>query len=65
VHFERSAGTPSGPDLECALSQPIDVTPVWSSERVRVGITVAGELPAQAWAVDVSLHLCGGISYRS
>ena len=65
MHFERSAETPSGPDLECALSQPIDVTQAWSGERVRIDVTVAGVLPAQAWAVDVSLHLCGGISYRS
>jgi hypothetical protein len=57
--FELPAAAASGPELVMENSPPVDATLVWSGARVRVDVALAGILPRQAWAIDVSLHLDG------
>jgi hypothetical protein len=62
MYFERPATAASSPEVEVESSPAVDATMAWSSERVRIDVTLAGVLPGQAWAIDVSLWLDGEIA---
>ena len=62
MYFERPATAASSPEVEGENSPAVDATSAWSGERVRVDVTLAGVLPRQAWAIDVSLWLDGEIA---
>jgi hypothetical protein len=58
---EHQAATPV---LTAKTPYPIDISKVWTADRVVVTVSVAGQLPDKAWSVDVTLHLSGKISYK-
>lgn len=59
------------PDNQAATSlltaktpSPIDISKIWTAEKLLVTVTLAGDLPDKSWSVDVILHLSGKISYK-
>jgi len=52
------------PVLTARTPAPVDISAVWTAEKVWVTVTVAGRLPERAWTVDVTLRLSGKLSYK-
>lgn len=62
--YERTDGAPSSSVIEVSMTQPIDVTALWTSSGAKLEVQMAGELPPNAWTADISLHLSGKITYK-
>jgi hypothetical protein len=64
INYERPADTTAIPVIDVKTSVPIDVTKVWSAKKVVITMEIAGTLPQESWAADVTLHLSGKITYK-
>jgi hypothetical protein len=64
MSYQRLENAVPSPIIEVTHSRPIEISAEWSSKTVRVDVTVAGVLPTQPWAMDVTLRLSGEISYQ-
>ena len=64
VDYERSADAPSTSTIAVSLPAPIDVTSLWSANRLVIELQVAGQLPEQDWTVDLTLNLSGNMTYK-
>jgi hypothetical protein len=64
LDYERSTDAPSTSAIAVSPPAPIDVTSLWSADQVVIELQAAGQLPEQAWTVDVSLNLSGNITYK-
>ncbi len=63
--FDRATSAmPSGPDLQQTLSQPVDISPIWSADHAKVEVTVSGTPPTTAWSIDVTVWLSGQFTYK-
>jgi hypothetical protein len=64
VNYERPASAVASPVLDAPTSYPINVSKVWAAKKVVITMQLAGVFPEDAWAVDVTLHMSGKISYK-
>jgi hypothetical protein len=63
VDYQRPDNYTAGPVLDVKTVSPIDVTSVWTAQGVVLTMQIAGNLPEQAWAADITLFLSGKVSY--
>lgn len=64
MSYERPDGAPSSSVIEVAMTQPIDVTALWTSNGAKLEVQMAGQLPANSWTADIVLRLSGKITYK-
>jgi hypothetical protein len=64
VDYTQPDNYTPNPVLAAKTPYPIDLGLVWTAKRILITMTVAGVLPEQSWAVDVTLHLSGKITYK-
>ncbi len=62
--YERADDAPSSSIIEVTMTEPVDVTALWTSTGARLEVQVAGELPTQSWTADITLRLSGKINYE-
>jgi hypothetical protein len=64
IYYERPANAAATSIVDVKTSSPIDVTKVWAAKNVVITMAIAGTLPQESWAADVTLHLSGKITYK-
>jgi hypothetical protein len=64
VNYERPAGATASPVIDAPTTYPINVSQVWAAKKVVITMQLAGVLPEETWAADVTLHMSGKISYK-
>ena len=63
VDYQRPADYTPSPVLDAKTVSPINVTSVLASPEVVLTLHIAGNLPEQPWAADITLSLSGKVSY--
>jgi len=64
ISYDRCDEAPSSSVIDVSMPKPIDITPLWSAAKTVIELHMAGRLPEQAWAVDVTMKLGGEITYK-
>jgi hypothetical protein len=64
VNYERPDDFTPSPALHANTTYPVDVTKAWAAKKVIITLQLVGIFPEQDWAVDVTLHMSGKISYK-
>ena len=64
LSYDRSEATSPNSDIEVSMPAPIDITTIWSADKVVIEVQMAGQLPEQDWTVDVTLNLSGKMTYE-
>jgi hypothetical protein len=64
ISYDRTDGAPSSSIIDVSMPKPIDITLLWSAAATVIELQMAGRLPEQDWAVDVTLKLGGEITYK-
>ena len=64
VSYDRCDEARSSSVIEVSMPAPIDITPLWSADKTVIELQLAGRLPEDDWAVDVTLKLAGKITYK-
>jgi hypothetical protein len=64
VNYVRPDGQPATATIAAKTPYPVDISKVWTADKLLVTVSVAGDLPDKSWSVDVTLHLSGSISYK-
>jgi hypothetical protein len=64
LSYDRTQSESDGWDIQVTMPVPIDVTATWVAARTEIEIEMAGRLPQQDWAVDVTLTFSGKITYE-
>ncbi len=64
VNYQRPDNATVGPVLAVPTTSPINVTSVWAAKKVVFTVEIAGLLPEQGWAADITLQLSGKLSYK-
>jgi hypothetical protein len=64
VNYERPADFVASPVIDAPTTYPINVSQVWAAKQVVITMVLAGILPEEAWAADVTLHMSGKMSYK-
>jgi hypothetical protein len=64
LSYDRFDGAPSTSVIDVSMPKPIDITLLWSAAATVIELQMAGRLPEQDWAVDVTLKLGGEITYK-
>jgi len=64
MEFVRGEGAPSSSVIEVDIPAPVDVTAAWTADKTVIAFNVIGQMPTQAWTVDVTLKLSGKITYE-
>ncbi len=63
--YERESGSAVGRVVDLDTDGDSDVLTYWSTQSAFYDITIWGDLPEQAWAIDVNVTLSGKISVSS
>jgi hypothetical protein len=63
--YERGSGGAVGRVVEMDTDGDSDVLTYWSTQSAFYDITIWGDLPEQAWAIDVNVAFSGSISVSS
>jgi len=64
INYQRPDNYTPSPILDIKTSYPINVTSVWAAKKVVLTMHLTGIFPEQDWAVDVTLHMSGKVSYQ-
>jgi len=64
AEYVRPENQGETPVVTAKMPNPVDISMVWTADKVFVTITLAGRLPERAWSVDVTLYLSGKMSYK-
>jgi hypothetical protein len=64
INYTRPDNFEPSPILDVKTTYPINVTSAWAAKRVTITMELAGIFPEQDWAVDVTVHMSGKISYK-
>jgi hypothetical protein len=64
VDYERPDKQGPTSVLTAKSPYPVDVSQVWTADKVLVSVAIAGDLPHKPWSVDVVLYLSGKLSYK-
>jgi len=62
LSYARTEATPPSSDIEVSMPTPLEITTLWSADSTVIDLQLAGQLPEQDWAVDVTLSLSGKIT---
>lgn len=63
VNYEKADGAVVGSTLSVDSRAAVDVLEQWTDKAI-FDIQVAGALPQDAWAVDLTIHFNGKVSYK-
>ncbi len=64
MDFVRGENAPSSPVIEVDMPAPLDITTAWTADKTVIAFNVIGQMPTQAWTVDVTLKMSGKITYE-
>jgi len=64
ISYEKPAGTTVGTTLSIPAKNPINILDQWKADSASFDVQVAGTLPEKDWAIDVSVHFAGQVSYK-
>jgi hypothetical protein len=64
INYQRPDNYTPAAVLDVKTSYPINVTSVWAAKKVVLIMNLIGIFPEQDWAVDVTLHMSGKVSYK-
>jgi hypothetical protein len=62
MNYDRNKMSPAGSAIEVTAPTPVDITSLWSADKLVIELQAAGRLPEQDWTVDVTLKLSGKIT---
>jgi hypothetical protein len=63
VSYVRDPLAPASPIIDVSAPAPVDITSLWQAEHTVIELQIAGTLPTQDWALDLTLTLSGRIAY--
>jgi len=64
VNYEKGDGTTVGATLTIDSKNPVNILDQWKASSAIFDVVVAGALPDQAWAIDMSVHFAGKVTYK-
>lgn len=63
--YERGRGALSGPSVEMEIDSDTNVLSYWETKGAYYDLSVWGQMPEDAWALDVTVAFTGSISVSS
>jgi hypothetical protein len=64
INYEKADGAVVGATLTIPSKNPLNILEQWNADGAVFNVQVAGNLPEQAWSIDMSAHFSGKISYK-
>ena len=64
INYQRDPKAPSTTVLTMPSANPVNTLDEWKTDSATFTVTVAGQLPAQDWTVDLAVDFSGKITYK-